>query len=144
VRTRRATTALDAKHLAGGNTLWRIPAGRIVTLFEDSGDGWSRIMDPFTPSLEGGFLGALYGWVPTDDLEPVEDGAVMIAARNVPVRDAPVTSGSLLYTYHLDAPPPGATRYHSLAVRGNVDGWYLIDWLGRQGYIPGWMTAGVR
>jgi hypothetical protein len=147
VRLRRTSAAVLAKDRPDGAALWRIPQGQIVTLLDDARDGWGRVMDPLTPRALGAgseALFALYGWVPTADLEPAEEASVMIATRNVPVRDAPATSGALLYTYHLDAPPPGSTRYHALVARGLVDGWYLIDWLGKQGYIPGWMTAGVR
>ena len=153
-RTRSASTA---------PVMWQIPIDTPVTVYDDPGDGWIKVLDSRFPNpilIPGTSVSSIFVWVLKAGTIKTEEFEASVGSRDVDVREAPSPSATLLGTLHVDEPTrlkwtpfltdPAATtvsRYTTVPVLGTYRGWYQIYWPSASGsaaWTPGWKWMGRR
>ena len=81
---------------------------------------------------------AEYRWAPADALAEGDRFETKVAAPSAPVHERPDPASPVLGRIEL-----GLTN-DTTTVTGVENGWYRVVYMGKEGWIPGWLTSGPK
>ncbi len=127
-----AADFVDVRAGAGSSfeRVHQIGRGEILAAYEER-EGWLRIIY--------GYPRNRYGWIPRAATEPTRSFRAMISADRVDMLTEPLAGAPVVQTLEI-----GRDRTESNAgtCHENRGGWFRCVWFGKEGWIPGWRTAG--